>query len=93
MPVSSQRLSPSSVPLADLPAWQARVRPAAVALRFDGVAAGYAALHQRSLQWAVWLRAQGVCSGDRIAWLGLNHPDQIALLFAVARLGAQPGIP
>ncbi len=88
MPVSSQRLSPSSVPLADLPAWQARVRPAAVALRFDGMAAGYAALHQRSLQWAVWLRAQGVCSGDRIAWLGLNHPDQIALLFAVARLGA-----
>jgi acyl-CoA synthetase (AMP-forming)/AMP-acid ligase II len=80
--------SSSSVPLADLPAWQARARPGATALRFDGVAAGYAALHRRSLQWAAWLRAQGVRRGDRIAWLGLNHPDQIALLFAVARVGA-----
>jgi fatty-acyl-CoA synthase len=26
--------------------------------------------------------------GDRVAWLGLNHPTQIALLFALARLGA-----
>ena len=88
MAVPSQRLPPSSVPLADLPAWQARARPAATALRFDGVGAGYAALHQRSLQWAAWLRAQGVHRGDRITWLGLNHPDQIALLFAAARVGA-----
>jgi fatty-acyl-CoA synthase len=88
MAVPTQRLPPSTLPLADLPAWHARVRPDATALRFDGVAAGYAALHQRSLQWAVWLRAQGVGRGDRIAWLGLNHPDQIALLFAAARVGA-----
>jgi fatty-acyl-CoA synthase len=26
--------------------------------------------------------------GERVAWLGLNHPTQIALLFALARLGA-----
>ena len=26
--------------------------------------------------------------GDRVAWLGLNHPAQLALLFALARLGA-----
>lgn len=25
---------------------------------------------------------------DRVAWLGLNHPAQLALLFALARLGA-----
>lgn len=30
----------------------------------------------------------GVLPGDRVAWLGFNHPDQIALLFAVAQLGA-----
>ncbi|OOG87679.1 hypothetical protein B0E41_03425 [Hydrogenophaga sp. A37] len=30
----------------------------------------------------------GVQAGDRVAWLGLNHPTQIALLFALARLGA-----
>jgi fatty-acyl-CoA synthase len=30
----------------------------------------------------------GVAAGDRVAWLGLNHPTQIVLLFALARLGA-----
>ncbi len=30
----------------------------------------------------------GVDRNDRVAWLGLNHPGQIALLFALARLGA-----
>ena len=82
-------MHPPQLPsLADVPAWHARARPDAQALRFGGVAAGYAALHQRSLQWAAWLHAQGVRAGDRVAWLGLNHPDQLALLFAVARLGA-----
>lgn len=32
--------------------------------------------------------AHGVGQGDRVAWLGLNHPGQIVLLFAIARLGA-----
>ncbi len=30
----------------------------------------------------------GVARGDRVAFLGLNHPDEIVLLFACARLGA-----
>jgi fatty-acyl-CoA synthase len=30
----------------------------------------------------------GIQAGDRVVWLGLNHPTQIALLFALARLGA-----
>ena len=33
-------------------------------------------------------RALGVSRGERIAWLGYNHPDMLALLFAAARLGA-----
>ncbi len=33
------------------------------------------------------LTATGLKAGDRIAWLGLNHPAQIALLVALARLG------
>ena len=33
-------------------------------------------------------REQGLRPGDRVAWLGLNHPAQIVLLFALARLGA-----
>ncbi len=30
----------------------------------------------------------GLRPGDRVAWLGLNHPTIIVLLFALARLGA-----
>jgi fatty-acyl-CoA synthase len=30
----------------------------------------------------------GVRPGERVAWLGLNHPAQIAALFALGRLGA-----
>jgi fatty-acyl-CoA synthase len=33
------------------------------------------------------LAQAGLQAGDRIAWLGLNHPAQIALLMALARLG------
>jgi fatty-acyl-CoA synthase len=36
---------------------------------------------------AARLAEAGVQAGDRIAWLGLNHPAQIALLMALARLG------
>ncbi|MDP2263665.1 MAG: AMP-binding protein [Hydrogenophaga sp.] len=49
----------------------------------------YAALAQRADAMAACLHHQhGVRPGDRVAWLGLNHPAQIALLFALARLGA-----
>ncbi|TNF60363.1 MAG: long-chain fatty acid--CoA ligase [Burkholderiales bacterium] len=34
------------------------------------------------------LADQGLQPGDRLAWLGLNHPLQLAALFACARLGA-----
>ncbi|MDH3740577.1 MAG: AMP-binding protein, partial [Hyphomicrobiales bacterium] len=38
---------------------------------------------------AVRLRAgHGVARGDRVAYLGFNHPGMVALLFACARLGA-----
>lgn len=30
----------------------------------------------------------GVAAGDRVAWLGLNDPAQLVLLFALARIGA-----
>jgi fatty-acyl-CoA synthase len=33
-------------------------------------------------------RDHRVLPGQRVAWLGLNHPAQIVLLFALARLGA-----
>lgn len=82
---------PKTVPLrlADLAARHAQTRPDAPALCFEGQTLSYAALHQRSLDAARWLwQAQGVRAGDRVAWLGLNHADQITLLLALARIGA-----
>jgi fatty-acyl-CoA synthase len=37
---------------------------------------------------AAGLAARGVGRGDRVAFLGQNHPSQVVLLFACARLGA-----
>ena len=56
--------------------------PAPAPLSYSGLARLADALAQDLLdRW-------GVRPGDRVAWLGLNHPTQIALLFALARLGA-----
>ncbi|MGE0349235.1 class I adenylate-forming enzyme family protein [Hydrogenophaga sp.] len=77
----------------------ARERPQAMALRWhDPVQARpdrhwasltFDTLAQRSLALSHRLaRKQGVKAGDRVAWLGLNHPAQVVLLFALARLGA-----
>ena len=63
--------------------------PDRVALRFEGGAWSYADLALRIERLAAGLeRELGVGRGDRIAWLGLNHPSMLALLFACARLGA-----
>ena len=81
--------SSSPLSLGHVPAHHAGVRPHAVALRFGDGELTYQQLAQRSAQcsarlWHDW----GVRPGDRIAWLGLNHPDQLVLLFALARIGA-----
>ncbi|MGH8636567.1 MAG: AMP-binding protein [Burkholderiales bacterium] len=59
--------------------------PSRVALHFEGTDLTYAALWQRVERVA---RALRVDKGDRIAWLGYNHPDMLVLLFAAARRGA-----
>jgi fatty-acyl-CoA synthase len=59
--------------------------PDRVALRFEGRDWTYAALWQR-IEQATRMLAVG--KGERVAWLGYNHPDMLALLFAAARLGA-----
>ena len=74
--------------LASVIAQHAAQTPARVALHFEGVDISYAALWQRATLAAGQLQAAGVKPGDRIAWLGLNHPDMLVLLFALARLGA-----
>jgi fatty-acyl-CoA synthase len=60
----------------------------APALRFEGQETSYAQLAEQACAIAASLLSQGIQRGDRIAWLGLNHPLQIALLFACAGIGA-----
>jgi fatty-acyl-CoA synthase len=62
--------------------------PDAPALRFEGRVITYAALAREVGAAAAHLAAQGVRRGDRVAFLGANHPAQIVLLAAAARLGA-----
>lgn len=63
-------------------------RSHATALHFEGLAISYVDLVQQASAMAAALHARGLRRGDRVAWLGWNHPGQIALLFACAGLGA-----
>ncbi len=74
--------------LATLVGRWAQATPTATALHFRGQDIGYAQLWQRVHRATERLLAQGTVAGDRVAWLGFNHPDFIALLMACARLGA-----
>lgn len=67
----------------------ARATPDKIALRFEGEALTYAQFNEAVKTSARMLRNElGVKPGDRIAYLGQNHPQQIFLIFACARLGA-----
>lgn len=63
--------------------------PDKVAIACPDQALSYAALAWRIRRLAAGLREQvRIGYGDRIAFLGFNHPDFLILLFACARLGA-----
>ena len=62
--------------------------PGRVAIRFPGRDLDYAALAKLVDRYAAGLAAAGVGRGGCVAFLGLNSPDEIALLFACARRGA-----
>ena len=62
--------------------------PRKVALRYGEAAIAYAEFAQRIASVAATLAAAGVRRRDAVAFLGFNHPDALALLFACARLGA-----
>ncbi len=75
----------------DLSHWierHARFAPGVVAIRFDGKDISYAELAQRVTRAAAVLAGLGVRRGDVVAYLGLNNPATLVLLFACARLGA-----
>jgi fatty-acyl-CoA synthase len=68
---------------------QANFVPERCAIRFAGEDFSYAEIARKVNQLADSLANQlGVGRGDRVAYLGLNTPEIIILLFACARVGA-----
>jgi len=67
---------------------RARMTPAKTALVCGGVRFTYAELAERSTRLAHALRSLGVGRGDRVAYLGPNHPALAETLFACGLLGA-----
>ncbi len=59
-----------------------------VAVAFRDRRIGYEQLDERILRLAQGLRERGVQPGDRIAYLGNNHPSFLEAMFATAMLGA-----
>ncbi|MFJ9809096.1 long-chain fatty acid--CoA ligase [Streptomyces sp. NPDC101158] len=70
------------------PARRARKTPDRIAVVHHGRTWTYRELHGRVLRLAHALRALGVARGDRIAYLGPNHPTFLETLFAAGTLGA-----
>jgi fatty-acyl-CoA synthase len=67
---------------------RARRTPDRVAVIHDGTEVTYAQLHERVTALAHGLRGLGVRRGDRVAYLGPNHPAFLETLFAAGTLGA-----
>ncbi|MGW6358456.1 acyl-CoA synthetase [Streptomyces sp. NPDC055092] len=74
--------------LGSWPARRARKTPHRTALIHGDTTVSYAALHERTTRLAHALRALGVRRGDRVAYLGPNHPSFLEALFATGLLGA-----
>ncbi|HEY9522158.1 MAG TPA: long-chain fatty acid--CoA ligase [Thermopolyspora sp.] len=74
--------------LGSWPARRARMSPHRVALSYAGRDLTYGDLRERVDRLASALRGLGVGRGDRVCYLGLNHPALVETLFAVSALGA-----
>jgi fatty-acyl-CoA synthase len=70
------------------PARRARMAPHRVAWSFEGRSATYGELDERVRRLAHGLRGLGVRPGDRVAYLGVNHPALLETLFATGAAGA-----
>ena len=74
--------------LGSWPARRARKTPHRTALVHGEQSTDYRTLHTRTTRLAHALRARGIRRGDRIAYLGPNHPSYLETLFAAGTLGA-----
>ncbi len=66
----------------------AQQRPDKAAIHFQGEDFSYAWLENQVRHATRWLGERRVGYGDRVAYLGFNHPLMLVLLFALARRGA-----
>jgi fatty-acyl-CoA synthase len=70
------------------PARRARMAPHRAAWSFEGRTATYGELDERVRRLGHGLRSLGVGRGDRVAYLGVNHPALLETLFATGAVGA-----
>jgi fatty-acyl-CoA synthase len=78
----------AAVDLASLLAARARSSPERPAITFEGETRTFGQTQDRVERLAAVLHDGGVAAGDRVAYLGLNHPAILEALFATASLGA-----
>ncbi|MDH2425237.1 long-chain fatty acid--CoA ligase [Sphaerisporangium sp. TRM90804] len=74
--------------LGSWPRRRARMTPGRVALAHEGREWTYAELSERVDRLAAALRDLGTRHGDRVAYLGANHPALVETFFAAGALGA-----
>ncbi len=86
--VAAPGSAPAEIDLAAVLERRARVSPERPAVTFRGRTSTFAQVQERVSRLAAVLRDGGVGHGDRIAYLGLNHPAILEALFAAANLGA-----
>lgn len=67
---------------------RADLNPERTALIFEEQEVSFAQFADRIRRQAGLLKAAGVCVGDRVAYLGVNHPALLETMFAAQTLGA-----
>ena len=67
---------------------RADLNPERIALIFEEQEIRFAEFGDRVRRQATLLRSVGVCAGDRVGYLGLNHPSLLETMFATQALGA-----
>jgi fatty-acyl-CoA synthase len=67
---------------------RAELNPERTAIIFEGESCSFQTLAERIRQQAQLLRDSGVCLGDRVGYLGFNHPAFLETLFAANAIGA-----